>query len=223
MPRSRSRLVDRRRRGWRGHRVQVPLAGLTALGVLVGSWLMAEGARAPEPPPRPATAKARAAVHGEAHPALPASRPLRIRIPAIHVEAPLIGLGLAPDGSLDVPPASDPYLAGWYERGVAPGSTGTAVTVGHLDSATGPAVFYKLGALGRGDVIEVDREDGRTALFTVESVALHEGSAFPDAQVYGNSSRPELRVITCGGAYSRAAGGYLANTVVYARLSGVRG
>ncbi|WP_199552995.1 class F sortase [Streptomyces sp. N35] len=183
---------------------------------------MAEGVRAPEPPPRPAAAQAQKAVHTNALPPLPPSRPLQIRIPAIQVDAPLVGLGLVPNGSLDVPPATDPWLAGWYEQGVTPGSTGTAVTIGHLDSATGPAVFYQLGALRRGDVIEVDREDGRTAVFTVDGVALYGADAFPDAQVYGNSDRPELRVITCGGAYSRSAGGYLANTVVYAQLSGVR-
>ncbi|WP_312866399.1 class F sortase [Streptomyces boluensis] len=203
-------------------RIKVPLAGLTTLGVLVGAWLMAEGVRAQEQPPRPPSTAAQADRAGGTIAALPASRPVRIRIPAIQVEAPTIGLGLLPDGTLDVPPGDLPQLAGWFQDGTTPGAAGTAVTAGHLDSATGPAVFYNLGALRTGNTVEVDREDGSTAVFTVDRVELVPGDAFPDTRVYGQSDRPELRVITCGGAYSRTTGSYQGNTVVYARLTGVR-
>ncbi|MFC7305452.1 class F sortase [Streptomyces monticola] len=204
-------------------RVKAPLAGLTTLGVLIGAWMMAEGVRAQEQPPRPpAAGDARSVGAGGTIAPLPASRPVRIRIPAIQVEAPLMGLSLLPDGSLDVPPADVPQLAGWFQDGTSPGAVGTAVTAGHLDSATGPAVFYRLGAVRPGQTVEVDREDGRTAVFTVDNVELVPGDAFPDAKVYGQSDRPELRVITCGGTYTRATGGYQGNTVVYARLTDVR-
>ncbi|MDI3404288.1 class F sortase [Streptomyces cavernicola] len=203
-------------------RIKAPLAGLTTLGVLVGAWLMADGVRAQAQPPRPPAASERADAAGGTIEAMPASRPVRIRIPAIQVEAPIIGLGLLPDGSLDVPPGDLPQLAGWFQDGTSPGAAGTAVTAGHLDSATGPAVFYKLGALRTGHKVEVDREDGRTAVFTVDRVELVPGEAFPDARVYGQSERPELRVITCGGAYSRSTGTYQGNTVVYARLTGTK-
>ncbi|MDI3418555.1 class F sortase [Streptomyces luteolus] len=203
-------------------RVKAPLAGLTTLGVLVGAWLMADGVRAQAQPPRPPSAAASADAAGGTIEALPVSRPVRIRIPAIHVEAPLIALGLLPDGTLDVPPGNLPQVAGWFQDGTTPGSAGTAVTAGHLDSATGPAVFYDLGALRAGHTVEVDREDGSTAVFTVDRVELVPGDAFPDARVYGQSDRPELRVITCGGAYSQSTGTYQGNTVVYARLTGVK-
>ncbi|MFM9370227.1 class F sortase [Streptomyces sp. Da 82-17] len=203
-------------------RIKVPIAGIASLGVLVGAWFTADGVRAQAAPPRPPAATAKADAAGRTIDPLPVSRPVNIRIPAIQVEAPLIGLGLLPDGTLDVPPGNLPQLAGWFQEGTAPGSAGTAVTAGHLDSATGPAVFYNLGALRTGNTVEVDREDGRTAVFTVDRVELVPGDAFPDARVYGQSDRPELRVITCGGAYSRTTGTYQGNTVVYARLTGVK-
>ncbi|WP_086793892.1 class F sortase, partial [Streptomyces thermovulgaris] len=149
------------------------------------------------------------------------SPPLRIRIPSIRVNAPLIGLGLTESGSLDVPPADDKNLAGWYEAGTTPGETGTAIVAGHVDTAEGPAVFYDLGVLKRGNIIEVDRRDGSVAVFTVDAVEVYEAKNFPDDKVYGAASRPELRVITCGGDYSRATG-YQGNVVVFAHLTGSR-
>ncbi|MBC9716933.1 class F sortase [Streptomyces sp. TRM66268-LWL] len=207
--------------------VRAPLAGTTALAVLIGAWFAAEGVRnadAVEAPPR-ISVPAPQHVGAPEVPPLAPSQPLTIRIPAIGVESMLVGLTVRPDGSLDVPSPETPQLAGWYEQGTSPGAAGTALTVGHYDSATGPAVFYHLSQLGPGHTVEIDRADGRTAVFTVDSVELHDGSAFPDSKVYGTTGRPELRVITCGGSYQPGgpgAGGYQGNTVVYAHLSGVR-
>lgn len=122
------------------------------------------------------------------------------------MDAPLTELGLAPDGSLEVPPPARRDLAGWYRDGTTPGATGTAVIAGHVDHATGPAVFYNLGALRRGAAIEVPRADGRTAVFTVHAIEVYDADAFPDSRVYGPSPRAELRVITCGGGFSHRTG-----------------
>lgn len=92
---------------------------------------------------------------------------------------------------------------------------------GHLDTRLGPAVFHRLDTLSPGAGVEVDREDGRTALFTVDAVESHPKDRFPDEKVYGASGRPELRLITCGGDWSKDTG-YRANTVVYATLTGTR-
>ncbi|WP_153182647.1 class F sortase, partial [Streptomyces sp. E2N166] len=122
---------------------------------------------------------------------------------------------------LDVPPAEEENLAGWYEAGTTPGETGTAIVAGHVDNAEGPAVFYRLGALEKGATIEVDRRDGGVAVFTVDAVEVYAAKDFPDEKVYGAANRPELRVITCGGDYSRSTG-YQGNVVVFAHLTGGR-
>ncbi|MFH8236453.1 MULTISPECIES: class F sortase [unclassified Streptomyces] len=201
------------------------IAAVTALALCSGAWLLLDQAGA-EAPPQPSAAQAARAGAGQAGrapaaPALPPSPPDRVRIPAIGVDAPMTGLGLTPSGSLDVPPAEDENLAGWYEAGTTPGETGTAIVAGHVDNAEGPAVFYRLGALEKGAVIEVDRLDGGVAVFTVDAVEVYEAEDFPDEKVYGAAGRPELRVITCGGDYARGTG-YQGNVVVFAHLTGSR-
>ncbi|MGM1076913.1 class F sortase [Streptomyces sp. H28] len=201
------------------------IAAVTVVALCSGLWLLHDGA-APPAPPQPSPAQARAVDDDRSGgpvsaPALPPSPPDRIRIPAIDVDAPLTGLGLTPTGSLDVPPAARKNLAGWYEAGTTPGERGTAIVAGHVDNAEGPAVFFSLGALRKGSTIEVDRRDGGVAVFTVDAVEVYDARDFPDAKVYGAAHRPELRVITCGGGYSRTTG-YRGNVVVYAHLTGSR-
>ncbi|MFF3447566.1 class F sortase [Streptomyces sp. NPDC002667] len=196
------------------------IASVTVVALCSGAWLLG-GAWGSHPPPQPSAAQATASGRParSAAPSMPHSPPDRIRIPAIGVDAPLIGLGLTPQGSLDVPPAQKKNLAGWYEAGTSPGERGTAIVAGHVDNAQGPAVFYDLGSLRKGSTVEVDRLDGRTAVFTVDAVAVYDSRSFPDAKVYGAAHRPELRVITCGGGYSRTTG-YQGNVVVFAHLTG---
>ncbi|MFJ3619709.1 class F sortase [Streptomyces iakyrus] len=201
------------------------MAAVTVFALCSGVWLLRDGAGT-HAPPQPSAAQARAGLAGRAGerpavPPLPPSPPDRIRIPAIGVNAPLTGLGLTRTGSLDVPPAAEKNLAGWYEAGTTPGERGTAIVAGHVDNADGPAVFYDLGALARGSTIEVDRRDGGVAVFTVDAVEVHAAKDFPDEKVYGAADRPELRVITCGGTYSRGTG-YQGNVVVFAHLTGSR-
>ncbi|MYX88223.1 sortase, partial [Streptomyces sp. SID4915] len=102
----------------------------------------------------------------------------------------------------------------------APGTRGTSVLVGHVDGAQGPAVFHGLGAVAKGGRVEVARADGRAAVFTVYGVDVVPKKDFPARRVYGDTGRPELRLITGGGTY-RPAGGYDANVVVFARLGAV--
>ncbi|WP_151481317.1 class F sortase [Streptomyces albicerus] len=200
----------------------ISIAAVTAVALLGGAWLLRSGAET-HAPPQPSAAQARAGAHVDRPAAapLPPSPPDRVRIPSIRVDAPLTGLGLTPQGSLDVPPAARNNLAGWYEAGTTPGEKGTAIVAGHVDNAEGPAVFYRLGALKKGSTIEIERLDGTVALFSVDAIEVYDARDFPDEKVYGAARRPELRVITCGGGYS-AATGYQGNVVVFAHLTGSR-
>ncbi|MFI8256563.1 class F sortase [Streptomyces filamentosus] len=148
------------------------------------------------------------------------SRPTALAVPAITIEAPVLDLGLDAQGRLGVPPVDDPRRVGWYARGPAPGERGTAVMVGHRDTRTGPAIFLDLDSLGPGNTVRVARADGRVAVFTVDRVRTYAKSDFPDKEVYGSTGRPELRLLTCGGAYEEGTG-YEANIVVFAHLTGI--
>ncbi|AXG81519.1 class F sortase [Streptomyces paludis] len=202
--------------------------GVLALVMLTGIAVMRNGVDGPLGPPQPAAAAAPVARPDPAALATgtaPAVRPLpyapmsRVRIPALKVDTPVVDVGLDPDGWIAAPPAQDPNLAGWYQNGVAPGQRGTSVVVGHVDNRKGPAVFYGLGSLERGQRIEVDRYDGRTAEFEIYGVEVFAKNDFPGSRVYGDTGHAELRVITCGGGYSKT-GGYDGNVVVFARLVG---
>ncbi len=132
-----------------------------------------------------------------------------------------MGLRLDRKRQLTTPPVDNPELVGWYEAGPSPGEAGTAVVVGHLDTATGPAVFAGLGDLRPGRHVEARRADGRTAVYTVDAVRTYDKARFPSQEVYGARKRPELRLITCGGVYDRKTG-YRSNVVVFAHLTQTR-
>ena len=126
----------------------------------------------------------------------------------------LITLGLTAGGALQVPSMTS--VAGWYTGSPRPGAIGSAIIVGHIDSLTGPAVFYRLSELRRGDDAYVKRADGTTVEFRVTSVQTYLKDDFPTQTVYGPTPDAELRLITCGGAFDPATGHYLSNIVVYA-------
>ncbi|WP_405853503.1 class F sortase [Streptomyces sp. NBC_00090] len=195
-----------------------------AVAVCAGLWLIQNGSQ-DVGPPVPSAAQAFAAgpsVHTDAAAdPLPPSAPVRLRIPETDVDTPMMRLGLAANGSLDVPPAGNRNMAGWFKDGTPPGAKGTAIVAGHVDNADGPAVFYTLGALKKGHRIEVDRQDGRTAVFTVDAVEVYGNEEFPDRKVYGEADRAEIRVITCGGGFSKK-NGYQGNVVAFGHLIGVR-
>jgi hypothetical protein len=155
---------------------------------------------------------------------LPPSEPVRLDIPAIGVRARVTELGLNPDGSIAVPPLATPFVTGWYDGGTAPGSPGAAVILGHVDAAgVGPAVFYYLGNMRPGDKIYVGMHNGRTAVFETYSVAEYLKTRFPTSKVYGYTSWPTLRLVTCGGDFDAQTGHYLGNTVVFASYVGPAG
>jgi sortase (surface protein transpeptidase) len=118
-----------------------------------------------------------------------------------------------------VPPEDLKAPAGWYRHFASPGEPGPAVLLGHVDTYEGPAVFHRLSALEPGDSISIDRADGHTVVFTVQSVQTYPKRSFPTNLVYGPAVDPVLRLITCGGSFDRVHRSYLDNVVVYAELA----
>jgi sortase (surface protein transpeptidase) len=142
--------------------------------------------------------------------------PVRIGIPAVGVSSPLDRLGRARDRTVQVPSRWE--RAGWYTPGTRPGDPGSAVILGHVDSKRGPAVFYRLRELRRGDRVEVARADGSSVRFAVERVEQYDKRRFPTDEVYYPTLTPELRLVTCGGTFDATAGHYRSNIIVFAAL-----
>lgn len=144
------------------------------------------------------------------------SEPVGIRISQIGVDAKIIPLGLKADGSMQTP--SDGETVGWYKYSPTPGEIGPSVVAAHVDTKAGPAVFAKLHTLSAGQQFEILRADGTSALFEIKDIQKYSQADFPTEKVYGNTDQSEIRLITCGGAFSTETKRYSHNTVVYAQL-----
>jgi sortase (surface protein transpeptidase) len=143
--------------------------------------------------------------------------PVRIEIPRIGVASALVRLGRGPDRTVEVPARWE--VAGWYAPGTRPGDPGSAVILGHVDSKRGPAVFFRLRELRRGDEIRVVRADGSTVRFAVERTRQYGKRRFPTDEVYYPTLTPALRLVTCGGEFDATAGHYRSNVIVFATLA----
>jgi len=143
--------------------------------------------------------------------------PATLSIPSIGVRAPIVGVGLRADGAIKTP---DPGQVGWYRHGPKPGDPGPAVLVGHVYYRTGPAVFYRLGQLRRGDEILIRQRHGPTTRFTVARLERVPKTALPIKRIWTATSKPLLRLITCTGSFDHATGHYRDNLIVYASPTG---
>jgi hypothetical protein len=196
---------------------QLLVVGAAAVALLVGCTSV--GARRAGPPPaadQPAggvdAARGFRSVRG--YQGTPT--PTRITIPRIGVASALDRLGRAPDGTIQEPRRWQ--VAGWYAPGARPGDPGSAVVLGHVDSKGGPAVFFRLRELRRGDQVQVTRADGSVVRFVVQRTEQYPKRRFPTDEVYYPTLAPALRLVTCGGSFDATAGHYRSNIIVFAAL-----
>lgn len=191
--------------------------------------LVLTGCSAADPGPRPTPtqsqsqpqSESREQEHEQTSNELPRSNPLWIDVPAIGAKSSLVPLGLNADHTVEVPPVDQPLQAGWYKHSPTPGQTGPAVVLGHVNGGGRDGVFARLHELRAGDEIRIGREDGQVARFVVERADQVPKNEFPADSVYGNTSEPELRLITCGGSFDEDADSYRDNIIVYAVFTGV--
>lgn len=209
--------------------VLLALGGFAAIGYGIASQDVA--ARAPSQPAAPVDPYPQGSVPTRAGTdvaaqglVLDASKPVSIRIPAIDVTSSVNKVGLNADGTMEVPQMGSNYNeAAWYRYSPTPGELGPSVIVGHIDSAKkGPSVFFDLADLRPGDKVFVERRDGVTAVFVVDSVRRYPKDDFPTEVVYGDTGYAALRLITCGGTFNEQTDSYRSNIVVFAHLVDAR-
>ena len=190
------------------------LASLTLAAVAVLGGAQPEARPGPVHPPPASVPLIAADSFRSARTYQAVAAPVRLRIPALHVDTPLQRLGVQADGTIAVP--SRPDVAGWYERGPRPGQPGPAVILGHVDSHTGPGVFVALRTARTGTTVVVDRADGSTVTFRITAVSRVSKTRFPTDLVYAPTLDATLRLVTCGGSFDRARGSYRDNVIAYA-------
>jgi sortase (surface protein transpeptidase) len=169
-------------------------------------------------PTKSATTAKPAAKPAAKGPLLARSTPVRLEIPQLQVSSDVLQLGLNPDQTLQVPPLTKDSRAGWYKYSPTPGQLGPSVLLGHVDSDHGPGIFFKLGALRPGAIVNLTRADDTTAVFRVDRVASYRKDKFPTLEVYGNTNSAQLRLITCGGEFDSGSHHYDSNIVAFATL-----
>lgn len=194
------------------------VAGMVTLVVAAALTLAGCGGGAPTAAPT-APHAATSTTTGMPATGMARSVPTSIDIPSIDATSSLIKLGLNEDKSIEVPPVDQPRQAGWYEYGPTPGEVGPAVILGHIDGDHHEGIFWRLHELRPGATVTVHRQNGSTVTFTVTKVVDVHKSAFPTSAVYGNTTDPELRLITCDGAFDATTGHYLDNFIVYATMA----
>jgi hypothetical protein len=149
-------------------------------------------------------------------PIMRSSPPTKVAIPRLKVTSGLIDLGVAADGTMQVPPNAD--VVGWFAGAPTPGALGPAVLAGHEDWNGKDGAFARLADLSPGDEIIVNRRDGSVAIFAVTKVEQYAKAEFPTKAVYGPIDHAGLRLITCGGAFDVGTHHYRDNIVAFADL-----
>ncbi|MCX6024172.1 MAG: class F sortase [Chloroflexi bacterium] len=166
------------------------------------------------------TATAAATVAASAQ--LPPPSGFRIRIPAVGVDAPIVSVGLEPDGSMAAP--NGPDMVGWYSPGARPGGPGNALLDGHVDWAdrqTGvarTAVFYPLKDVRAGQDIIVD-VDGRRHTYKVRDALVFAWDDPSALKVLQPSNEALITLITCEGTFDRGQHNYSHRRVLIAALA----
>ena len=163
---------------------------------------------APQPTPAVTTYAASAPARKPDHLALP----LRLTIPGLGVDGPVIAVGLAPDGSMEVP--QRPQDVGWYQYSARPGAKGNSVLAGHLNWYGADGVFRRLAEAVPGDAVTVRAADGEERTYAVEWHEEWPLNTAPVGKVFEPLDVPALTLITCGGRWNAATQRYDTRVVI---------
>lgn len=140
--------------------------------------------------------------------------PVLLRIPALGIVAPVLGVGVAADGQLAVP--NDLRRVGWYGAGTLPGDPGSALIAAHVDHGSSPGVFFSLDSLAPGAAVQIVQADGRLINFRVVARRLVAKPTLPVSQLTATTGPARLVLVTCGGSFDRGRRSYRDNLLVYA-------
>lgn len=184
---------------------------LVAMGIAAGGWW---GIGAPPPiAPKDTIIQATKTQIGRQ-----IDIPDRIIIPKLNVAAKIETAGLDKSGRMDVP--KNVSNAAWYELGAKPGEKGNAVIAGHLNNQQlKPEIFYSLATLVPGDRVYIEDKSGQEWKFEVKRVAELPDKNFPIEEVFGDSNRKKLNLITCGGKWDKKLGTFDKRTVAFTELT----
>ena len=139
----------------------------------------------------------------------------RLLIPKIKVDAPVVVLGIDPNGVMESP--GKPFDVAWYNFSAKPGFGSNAVFSGHVDfRSVGPAVFWDLRNLAAGDLVQVRLADGTLYTYRVTALNTFTAGEAPVAEIVGPTPAEVITLITCSGTFNRETRQYSDRLVVRA-------
>ncbi|TMC00499.1 MAG: class F sortase [Chloroflexi bacterium] len=142
-------------------------------------------------------------------PGPPAPAPVRFVIPSLNIDAPVVALGVTPDGFPDVPERPDQVA--WYPFSAPPGQSNNAVFSGHVDWQTAAGnpiagVFYRLREMKVGETMEITLDNGAKLTYRVVGNVATQYDDPKVLQVMDPTDRDVVTIITCGGTWIRGSG-----------------
>lgn len=148
-----------------------------------------------------------------------ANVPAQLVIPSIGLNAPVENVGIQSNGDLGTPQQHPWEGVGWYNNGPRPGQAGSAVLDGHLDRPGGyPAVFWNLGKVQVGDMVQIIDASGKTLNFRVTRTAAYPPQDAPLQEIFGDAGGTYLNLITCAGTWIASEHQTTLRLVVYTTL-----
>lgn len=121
------------------------------------------------------------------------STPLYLYIPSINLFTNIQGVGVNEKGNMDVPSGKTNDV-GWYQYGVTPGNTGTAVLDAHNTAA-----FQNLNSVPLGSEIYVWTTEGKWLRFTVTKANTYSVNSLSPWTLFEQTQNKQLNLITCAG------------------------
>jgi LPXTG-site transpeptidase (sortase) family protein len=105
----------------------------------------------------------------------------------------------------------------WLDYGSYPGPYRNAILAGHRSWRGRQGTLWKLDQVSEGAEVLVD-VDGTTHTYVVRWVRLYDPDDAPVSELLGETEVHSLTLITCGGRFDRARGGYEMRVVVRAEI-----
>lgn len=147
---------------------------------------------------------------GQSSPGLP----IRLTIPAIHVDAMVEYVGLTSDGAVGVP--KDPMHVAWFNLSPRPGEKGVSVIAGHFGWKNNlPAVFDDLHTLHKGDKLYVEDDKGMITTFVVRETRDYNQREGASGVFDSSNGKAHLNLITCKGVWNKTQKSYSERLVVF--------
>lgn len=179
---------------------------IVALGLVLLAGCSLPALPGPSTPPVPPAAAADLPV------------PTSVAIERLGVRSTLVPTGQNPDGTAEVPPVDQPQQASFLDWSDDQTAARPLVVYGHINGVTNgkhvPGVFSKLDQVRPGDIVVVGFDDGPAVTYMIKRVRQVAKVAFPTAEVY-DPAPGQIRLVTCDGAFDRAAGRYLDNFIAF--------